>query len=346
MRRRTLGKTDISVSELCLGTMTWGTQNTLEEGHAQIERALEAGINFMDTAEMYPVNPVKVETAGRTEEIIGDYFKRSGKRNEWVLATKIAGPGPVRKEGITAASLPVAVEASLKRLQTEVIDLYQFHWPNRGSYHFRQNWGFAPDKQDVNAVSDNMFEVAEAMKALVKSGKIRAFGTSNESAWGMARWAEVLRETDAPAMQTIQNEYSLMCRLYDLDLAEASHHLDFTLLAYSPLATGMLTGKYKGGTVTPAKSRLEVGDGKLGGRVTPNAWAASQAYVEIAQKHGLNPTKMAVAWTLDRPFDCLPIIGATSVAQLDEILGAEDLVLSKEVKSDIAKVHKQFPLPY
>ena len=346
MRYRTLGKTDIEVSEICLGTMTWGTQNTLEEGHAQIERAFEDGVNFMDTAEMYPVNPVRKETAGDTEAIIGEYFARSGKRKDWVLATKIAGPGMLGAEGITPKTLVERLEASLKRLKTDYVDLYQLHWPNRGSYHFRQHWSYDPSQQPPKEeILDNMRAVNETMAELQKSGKVRAFGTSNETAWGMAQWLRIAEETGGPRMETIQNEYSLLCRLYDTDLGEFAVHEKVSLLAYSCLGCGLLTGKYNGGTTVDPKSRMGM-NGDLGGRVTPSVWPATQAYVDIAAKHGLDPTSMAIAWTMTRPFEVMPIVGATSVAQLEKSLDGETLELSDEVLKDIAAAYRAHALPF
>jgi aryl-alcohol dehydrogenase-like predicted oxidoreductase len=343
---RKIGRSDLLVSEICLGSMTWGTQNTEAEGHAQIDRAKEVGINFIDTAEMYPVNPVRKETAGDTEEIIGQYFAARGGREDWVIASKIAGVGNINEEGILASNLEARLDASLKRLQTDYIDLYQFHWPNRGSYAFRQNWKFDPSTQPSKAeIEDNMRSVLEVMGTLQKKGKVREFGTSNESTWGMAQWLRLAEEMNAPRMQSIQNEYSLMFRMYDTDLAELAVHEDITLLAYSPLAAGILSGKYEGGTVVPKGSRMDI-NGNLGGRVAERTWPAERAYVALAKKHGLDPTTMAVAWTLTRPFDTMPIIGATSVEQLEKSLDARDVTLSEELLKEIEKLHKLHPMPY
>ncbi|MBU2889154.1 aldo/keto reductase [Celeribacter halophilus] len=346
MKMRKIGRSDLLVSEICLGSMTWGTQNTEAEGHAQIDRAKEVGINFIDTAEMYPVNPVRKETAGDTEEIIGQYFAARGGREDWVIASKIAGVGNINEEGILASNLEARLDASLKRLQTDYIDLYQFHWPNRGSYAFRQNWKFDPSTQPSKAeIEDNMRSVLEVMGTLQKKGKVREFGTSNESTWGMAQWLRLAEEMNAPRMQSIQNEYSLMFRMYDTDLAELAVHEDITLLAYSPLAAGILSGKYKGGTVVPKGSRMDI-NGNLGGRVAERTWPAERAYVALAKKHGLDPTTMAVAWTLTRPFDTMPIIGATSVEQLEKSLDARDVTLSEDLLKEIEKLHKLHPMPY
>ncbi|OCX64696.1 aldo/keto reductase [Thioclava sp. SK-1] len=347
MRKVKLGRTDLDVSEICLGSMTWGSQDHEDNGHAQIDYALERGVDFIDTAEMYPVNPVKAETAGRTEEIIGNWLTKTGKRKDVVIATKIAGGGGMIRNGeeMTADSVTRCIDASLKRLQTDYIDLYQFHWPNRGSYHFRQNWKFAPDTQPgADQITANMIDCLGALETAVKAGKIRHFGLSNESAWGMAKWLELAEAGHGPRAATIQNEYSLMCRLYDLDLAELGHHEDVTLLAYSPLAVGMLSGKYADGAV-PANSRLEA-NGNLGGRANPRAFAIADKYVAVAKEHGLHPVTMANAWTLQRPFPCLPIIGARSIEQLGPVLDAAGQVLSEAVMTALDKVHHENPMPY
>ena len=348
MKYNTLGRTDLKVSDLCLGSMTWGTQNTEPEGHAQIDMALDHGINFIDTAEIYPVNPVSRRTAGDTETIIGNWFAKNGRRDQVILATKIAGEGSsaVRDGGfITRASLTAAIETSLARLQTDYVDLYQFHWPNRGGYMFRRNWTYDPSKQNRQETLDNMLEVLETLQDLVNAGKIRHFGLSNESVWGTAQYLRLSDQHGLPRVQSIQNEYSLLCRLFDTDWAELSHNEDVGLLAYSPLATGLLTDKYKGGTVVPPGSRLDIGK-NLGGRVTENAWRAVDAYKAVADKHGLNLVQMSIAWCNTRPFMTSAIIGATSTEQLAEILGASDLTLSREVLDDITAAHRANPMPY
>lgn len=347
MKKNALGRTGLMVSELCLGSMTWGTQNTEAEGHAQIDRALERGINFIDTAEMYPVNPKTAETQGRSEEIIGTWLASGGRRNDVILASKISGDGVAYVRGgapITAASIPEAVAGSLKRLKTDHIDLYQFHWPNRGSYMFRQNWTFDPSGQNPAEVQDNMHETLEALDREVARGTIGHFGLSNESAWGTAQYLRIAEMNDWPRVASIQNEYSLLCRLYDTDLAELSLNEDVGLLAFSPLAAGLLTGKYQGGAV-PAGSRRSIVD-DLGGRTTDRAFVAVQAYQDIAARHGLDPAQMALAWTLTRPFMASSIFGATTMAQLDVALGAADLSLSDEVLNDIDTAHRANPMPY
>jgi aryl-alcohol dehydrogenase-like predicted oxidoreductase len=347
MRRTTLGRTGIEVSEYCLGTMTWGSQNTESEGHAQIDLALDRGVDFLDTAEMYPTNPVKAETVGRTEEIIGSWIARTGRRDDLVIATKIAGPGNKEVRGgeaVTPDVLRACVDASLRRLRTDRIDLYQIHWPNRGSYHFRQNWGYDPSGQDTARALDGMRAVAEALKEVVAAGKVRAFGLSNETAWGTMNWLRIAAETGAPRVATVQNEYSLLCRLYDTDMGELSHHEEVTLLAFSPLAAGLLTGKYQGGAV-PAGSRLSRTPG-LGGRMTDRVLPTVAAYHDVARRHGLDPVQMALAFVRSRPFPTIPIVGATSLEQLALALGAAEVHLSDEVQADIAATHRAYPMPY
>ncbi|WP_415402347.1 aldo/keto reductase [Tateyamaria sp. SN3-11] len=347
MERRKLGRTDIDVSPLCLGSMTWGTQNSAEEGHAQIGRALDAGINFVDTAEMYPVNPVSAETIGRTERIIGLWHERGGTRADMVLATKHSGEGMgyVRDGApITSETIPQAIEGSLRRLQTDYIDLYQFHWPNRGSYMFRKNWTYDPTGSDPADIRQNMDDCLGALQAEVDRGTIRAFGLSNESAWGTCQWLAAAERTGGPRVASMQNEYSLLCRMYDTDMSETSIHEDVGLLAFSPLAAGLLTGKYQGGAV-PEGSRMSL-NSDLGGRKTDRAFDAVDAYMAVAGRHGLEPTQMALAWCMTRPFMTSVIFGSTTMDQLEIALGAADLTLSQEVLDDLDAVHRDHPMPY
>jgi aryl-alcohol dehydrogenase-like predicted oxidoreductase len=346
MERTTLGRSGIEVSAWCLGTMTWGAQNTEAEGHAQIDRALDAGIDFLDTAEMYPTNPVRAETIGDTERIIGAWFERTGRRQDVVLATKISGPGSPARDGrgITAAELAPAVDAALRRLRTDVIDLYQFHAPQRGSYHFRGHWRFDPTAQDSAEVEDNMAAVMEALGSLVTAGKVRALGLSNESAWGTMRWLSMAEGHGGPRVAAVQNEYSLLCRLFDTDMAELCHHEEVTLLAWSPLAAGLLTGKYQD-SVVPEGSRMAVTP-ELGGRRTQRAFAAVAAYLDVARRHGLDPAAMALAWVAQRPVPTIPIVGATSLDQLEVVLSATGLTLAPEILAELDAVHRAHPLPY
>ncbi len=347
MARIALGRTGIEVENYCLGTMTWGTQTEEAGAHAQIDRALDAGLDFLDTAEMYPVNPVRAETAGVTETIIGNWIAKNGKRDKWVIATKHSGKRAEMRDGrgIGPDTVREVLEGSLRRLQTDYVDLYQFHWPNRAHYHFRRNWEFDPSQQPpATETLDNFATTLEVLKDLVAEGKIRAFGLSNETAWGTLRWLEAAEQTGGPRVATIQNEYSLMCRHYDTDLAEVGYQEDVTLLAFSPLAAGLLTGKYADGAV-PESSRMAISE-TLGGRRTPNAFAAADAYVRVAEEHGLDPVHMALAWVAERPFPTIPIFGATTLAQLDRILAGRHLQLTDDVRAALLMAHRAHPMPY
>ncbi|MBJ3786692.1 aldo/keto reductase [Devosia sediminis] len=344
MQFKTLGRTDIAVTDICLGTMTWGSQNTEAEGHAQIAMARDAGITFMDTAEVYAV-PGSPETSGRTEEIIGNWFAREGDRDKWVLATKIVGGGNAHIRGgrkPDAASVREAVEGSLRRLQTDYIDLYQIHWASRGHYNFENYWTFSPEKQDRAAARANMEEVLGAMGDMVREGKIRQFGLSNESTWGIAQWLKLSEQLDLPRVVSVQNEYSLLRRIFDHDLAELSHHEDVGLLAYSPLAGGLLTGKYFDGA-TPKGSRKDYQKGFW--RINAYSEAATRAYHAVAARHGLDPVHMAIAFCRSRPFMTSTIIGATSTDQLAHVLAARDLTLAPEVLADIDATFRAHPRP-
>ena len=347
MRAIPLGSTSETITDFCLGPMTWGTQTAEADAHAQMDMALEAGIDIVDTAEMYPVNPVRAETVGRTETIVGNWnAANAGRRADYKLATKVSGLNGrfVRPDQpVTGATFNEALNGSLKRLQTDYIDIYQLHWPNRGSYMFRQNWTYTPKGERAD-VLDNMQEVLRAADDAVKAGKIKYFSLSNESAWGTAQWLQLAKEHGLPRVQTVQNEYSLLCRMFDTDMAELSYHEQVTLLAFSPLATGLLTGKYSGGAV-PEGSRMSLSE-TLGGRRTERAFTAADAYVAVAEKHGLDPVHMALAFTVQRPFGVSTIFGATTLAQLAHIIDGKDLVLSNEVMADLDETHKTYPMPY
>ena len=348
MRYNTLGRTDLKISALCLGSMTWGTQNTTAEGHAQIDMALDHGINFIDTAEMYPTNPLSKETQGDTERVIGEWVASSGRRDEVVIATKVSGDGYMNvRDGapISPATIRIALETSLQSLQTDYIDLYQLHWPNRGSYMFRKNWHYDPTGQDREATLADMHDILICLDGFQREGKIRHVGLSNESAWGIAQWLRISEDHGLPRMVSTQNEYSLLCRLFDTDLAELSHNEDVGLLSYSPLACGMLTGKYSGGTVTPPGSRKSIGP-DLGGRVTPRVWPAIEAYQQVADTFNLDITQMALAWAMTRPFMASVIFGATTLDQLEIAIGSADIALSGEVMARIDETHKAHPMPF
>ncbi len=348
MKMKPLGRTGIMVSDLCLGTMTFGTQTSEADAHAQMDMALAAGINFLDAAEMYPVNPVTKETVGLTEEILGTWNAANpARRGDYLMATKHSGEGFAgARDGapISAKTIPEAVEGSLRRMQTDYIDLYQFHWPNRGSYMFRQNWNYDPSGQNRDEVLANMEECLETLQRQVDKGNIRAFGLSNESAWGTAQWLRIAEQTGGPRVASIQNEYSLLCRLYDTDMAELSLNEDVGLMAFSPLAAGLLTGKYQDGEV-PQGSRMTFVP-EMGGRKSPRVFDAVAAYLDIADRHGLDPVHMALAWCRARPFMMSAIFGATRVAQLEHVLAGADLELSDEAMTEINAAHRAHPMPY
>ncbi|MCZ4089794.1 aldo/keto reductase [Sinorhizobium psoraleae] len=346
MRYNMLGRTGIKVSEICLGTMTWGSQNTQTEAHGQLDYAFDRGVNFIDTAELYPTTPLSVETYGNTERIIGNWLAMRGRRDDVVVATKVAGPGrPYIRNGepTTPEGIEEALHASLKRLRTEYVDLYQLHWPNRGHYHFRNSWSYDPSGQDREHVAADLKAILDKLGDLVKAGKIRAIGLSNDTAWGAMKMLDLSNRYDLPRVATIQNEYNLLYRAYDLDLAELSHHEDIGLLAYSPLAAGLLSGKYLGGA-KPAGSRLSI-NGDLGGRFTPHQEPAVAAYVAFAREHGLDPAQMALAFCLRRPFTASAIIGATSMEQLKTDIGAAGITLSQDVMNGIRRLHRLYPAP-
>ncbi|MGG7517053.1 aldo/keto reductase [Allorhizobium undicola] len=345
MKYRTLGRTGLSVSEICLGTMTWGSQNSEAEAFEQMDYALSQGVNFFDTAELYPTTPLSAETYTDTEKLIGNWFAKTGRRKDVILASKVAGAGrPYIRGGapITAATIRAAVDASLARLKTDYIDLFQIHWPNRGHYHFRAAWSYDPSRQDTATVMAEILEKLEALQDCVKAGKIRAIGLSNETCWGTQQFLALAEKHGLPRIATIQNEYNLLYRSFDLDLAELAHHEQVSLLAYSPLAAGLLSGKYLNGE-KPEGSRGSI-NGDLGGRLTPHQEPATRAYVELARAHGLDPAQMALAFCLTRPFMGSVIIGATSMDQLRTNIGAADLKLSEDIMQAIAAIHRQYPM--
>ena len=346
MKYNPLGRTGMSVSEICLGTMTWGSQNTEAEAHQQLDYALEHGVNFIDTAELYPTTPLSKDTYGDTERFIGTWHTARGNRDKVIIATKVAGPGRDYIRGgapTSRAGILEAVDGSLKRLQTDYIDLYQLHWPNRGHYHFRNSWTYSPWKQDRKKVAEDLAEILETLGELEKAGKIRAVGLSNETAWGTMQFLQLAEEKGLPRVASIQNEYNLLYRAFDLDLAEVCHHEDVGLLAYSPLAAGLLTGKYLDGA-KPAGTRLTTNH-DLGGRYQPHQEPAVAAYVDFAKDHGLDPAQMALSFCLTRPFMASVIIGATSMDQLKADIGAADVTLSPEVMNGLRTLHRRFPAP-
>lgn len=346
MKYKKLGRTDIDVSLICLGTMTWGRQNTEAQGHEQMDYALDRGVNFWDTAELYAVPP-NAETYGKTEGIIGTWFNKTKRRSDVILASKIAGIGLpwIRggQKGIDKENILKALEDSLARLQTDYIDLYQLHWPNRGSYHFNQYWGYDPSF-DREAIEANMVEVLETLNECVKVGKIRHIGLSNETAWGTNKWLHLSEKLGLPRIASIQNEYSLLCRHFDGDLNETAMTEDCGLLAWSPLATGMLSGKYLDGARPEGTRWTLIEEGTP--RDTDIAQNAVRAYIKVAEKHGLDVTQMALAFVNARPFLTSNIIGATNMEQLKSNIDSIDLTLSDDCLADIEAVRKTFPIVY
>jgi aryl-alcohol dehydrogenase-like predicted oxidoreductase len=343
MKYTTLPNTDIKVSKICLGTMTFGQQNTEAEGHAQMDYALAQGVNFFDTAEMYSV-PASEATYGSTEKIIGTWFKKSGNREKVVLASKIAGPnanfGYMREKiDFSPASIKYALENSLKRLQTDYIDLYQMHWPERPTNCFGQR-GF----KDHDAVwEDNFREVLETFDGLIKEGKIKHIGVSNENAWGMMRFLEESKYQNLPRIKTVQNPYNLLNRLFEVGSAEVSKYENVGLLAYSPLAFGVLTGKFLTGEAHP-NARINLFP-QYTRYASEQCAQATKLYQEIAQKHGLTLTQLAMGFVLQQPFLTSAIIGATTMEQLKENIDTVDVFLSKGILTEIAAVQAIIPDP-
>jgi aryl-alcohol dehydrogenase-like predicted oxidoreductase len=342
MKYNVLPNTDIKVSKICLGTMTYGRQNSEDDGHQQLDYALEKGVNFIDTAEMYPV-PAEATRYGNTESIIGSWIKKSGKRNDIVLATKIAGPGDytkhIRTTGFSENALNEAVENSLKRLQTDFIDLYQLHWPDRNTNKFGVR-GFKPMTNEK--WEDNFKEVLHSLDKIIKSGKIRHIGLSNETPWGMMRFLEESKN-DLPRMITIQNPYSLLNRQFEVGNAEVSIRENVGLLAYSPLGCGVLSGKYIQ-KKDEENSRLNLF--KRFVRYSSNqSTEATKMYLEIAQKNGISLTKMALAFINQQPFVTSNIIGATNLSQLQENIDSVEIELNTDVLNEIDSVHETIPDP-
>ncbi|WP_319558316.1 NADP(H)-dependent aldo-keto reductase [Thiomicrorhabdus sp.] len=346
MHYSTLGHTGIQVSRICLGTMTWGEQNTLQEAFAQMDYALDQGVNFWDTAELYSVPP-KAETYGSTETIIGQWFAKHGRRDEVVLASKIAGPGEfvthIRggNTRFTKNIIEQALNASLKRLQTDYLDLYQLHWPERETNFFGK-LGF----RQPNETADDLTPFAETLEALsdqVKAGKIRAIGLSNETAWGTMNFLHLAKSMGLEKIVSVQNPYNLLNRSYEVGLAEVAHQENVGLLAYSPLAFGVLAGKYLNNQ-RPENARITLFP-RFDRYFNPQADAATQAYVDLAQQHGLSPVQMALSYVNLRPFLTANIIGATTMQQLQENIDSIHLHLSEEVLAGIEQIHQRYTYP-
>ncbi|SIS23510.1 Predicted oxidoreductase [Aquipseudomonas alcaligenes] len=343
MEYRQLGRSDLQVSALCLGSMTWGEQNSEAEGFAQIDRAKACGINFLDTAEMYPVPPRR-DTYGATERIIGNYFKARDDRADWVLASKVAGPGNgidyIRGGQLkhNRQHIVAALDDSLKRLQTDWIDLYQLHWPERSTNFFGQ-LGYRHQEQDFTPLQETL----EVLGEQVKAGKIRHIGLSNETAWGAMKYLQLADRLDLPRAVSIQNPYNLLNRSFEVGLAEVAMREQCGLLAYSPLAFGMLSGKYENGA-RPANARITLFS-RFARYTNPQAIAACSRYVALAKEHGLDPAQMALAFVTRQPFVTSNIIGATSLEQLESNLGSLSLELSDELLDAIEAIHREQPNP-
>lgn len=338
-----LPHTDLKVSTICLGTMTFGNQNTQAEGFEQMDYALDRGVNFFDTAELYPV-PANAQTQGETERIIGNWFQQSGKRDQVILASKVAGPGDYTKHirenlSFSKAHINEAINNSLKRLKTDYIDLYQLHWPERNSNRFGQR-GFVYDPNDPWV--ENFEAVLSALEENIKCGKIRHIGVSNETPWGMMRFLDAAG-SNLPRMITIQNAYSLLCREFETGLSEICHRESVGLLAYSPLGFGVLTGKYLGGKL-PEKARLTLFP-RFSRYSSPQAAEATAYYLQLAEDHGLSLTALALAFVKSRSFVTSNIIGATNLEQLKENIDAYQYTLSEQVLQEIDKIHNQIPNP-
>lgn len=342
MEKRQLGTTDIEVTKICLGTMTWGNQNTEAEGHAQMDYAVERGINFFDTAELYAV-PATPETTFTTETIIGTWFKKTGNRDKIILASKVAGPGPYTKHIRDAKDYPAqnirdAVEGSLKRLQTDYMDLYQLHWPAR-----RTNFFGVRGYKHSNEWEDNFLDRLNTLEEIVKEGKIRHFGISNETPWGLMNYLKFSAALGKPRCASVQNPYSLLNRTYETGLAEMSIREKCGLLAYSPMAFGLLSGKYHK-TEKPTKGRL-IEFPQMGRYNSDQCRDATAAYIKIAEKHGMSIAQMSLSFVTEQPFVTSNIIGATNLDQLKENIDSADIILSKEILKEIDAVQELYPNP-
>lgn len=344
---RKLGRTDLEVSLIGLGTMTWGEQNTEAEAHEQIDYALSRGVNLVDTAEMYPVPP-KPETQGRTESYIGSWLQKTGRRKDIILASKVSGPvtdpkrpGHIRtgQTHLDRRNLTEALDASLKRLQTDYLDLYQMHWPDRTTTTFGRP-GY-PWKEDAYTVPID--ETLEVLQDFVKAGKVRHIGVSNETPWGVAQYLKYAETRGLPRIESIQNPYSLLNRSYENGLSEFSHLDGVGLLAYSPLGMGVLSGKYIDGA-RPEGARMTLFT-RFDRYMKTQAELATAEYVQLARDHGLSPATMALAFVNQQPFVNSNLIGATTLEQLKENIDSVEVKLNKEVLDAIQGIHSRYPNP-
>lgn len=345
METRLLGKSGIRVSAICLGTMTWGQQNTEAEAHAQMDAALDAGVNFFDTAEMYPV-PIRGETQGRTEAYIGSWLQSRKCRDKVVLATKVAGPAAritwLRdgKHRLDRKNVVQALEDSLRRLQTDYVDLYQLHWPDRKTNFFGQ-LGYTHDPQDESVP---IAETLAVLDDLVQAGKVRTIGLSNETPWGLMQCLQLAESQNRPRVVSIQNPYSLLNRSFEVGLAEMAIREEVGLLAYSPLAFGALSGKYLDGQ-RPPNTRMTLFPDYFQRYAGSQAQAAVREYVALARTHGLSPVRMALAFVNSRPFVTSNIIGATTLEQLKENIDSIQVRLPQEVLAELEAIHIRYPNP-
>lgn len=341
MEYRQLGPTDIKVSVICLGTMTWGEQNTEKEAFAQLDKATAYGVNFIDTAELYPVPP-GAETWTRTEQIIGNWLRQRGRHDDLVLATKVSGPGLDYMDGgrrLNRKHIERALEGSLQRLGVDCIDLYQLHWPDRNTNFFGR-LGYSHQEDDDSTPIE---ETLDVMDGLVKAGKIRQYGLSNETPWGAMRYLAESRIKQQMRPVSIQNPYNLLNRSFEIGLAEIAHREYLGLLAYSPMAFGVLSGKYLHGS-KPADGRLTLFT-RFQRYSNPQAQKATEAYVSLARESGLDPGQMALAFVTSRSFVTSNIIGATTLEQLDSNLASSELKLSDELLQAIETIHTEQPNP-
>lgn len=346
MKTRPLGRTGLSVTELCLGTMTWGHQNTEAEAHEQMDYAIDHGINFFDTAELYAVPP-SPETQGKTEEYIGTWFKKTGSRDKVILASKVAGVGlPWIREGapISAKGIKEAVEGNLRRLQTDYIDLYQLHWPNRDTYKFG-NHAVEWTQNAYAAERENIHNCLIALNDLVKEGKLRHFGLSNDTAWGLMQHVREAEQYNLPRVASVQNEYSLMWRWNDKDVAEVCVAEDIAYLTYSSLAGGVLSGKYLDGK-RPSGARYSISQRNMHRVTSDGVDAAVRDYIALAKKYNVDVCQMALAWCLTRPFVTSVILGATSMDQLKSDIAAEQMILPSEMLAEIDVLYARHAMPF
>ena len=344
MKFKKLGKTNLDVSLICLGTMTYGEQNSQEEGFEQMDYAYEKGINFFDTAELYAIPP-KEKTYGKTEEIIGNWFKKRKNRKKIILATKIAGPGLrwIRGGGeqFSPESLEKALNNSLKRLRTDYIDLYQLHWPERNTNYF----GDLDYEHDINEKKWNSFEnILKTFKKFVSQGKIRYLGLSNETPWGFSKFLEVAEQEKLPRVVSVQNPYSLINRTYEIGMSEISIRENAGLLAYSPLGIGYLTGKYRNNKI-PKKSRLDLFYENYPRYHNERTYEAVEKYYQVAKKYNISFSQLALAFVNSRDFVTSNIIGATKMDQLKENIESIDVTLNENIITDINLVHENNPNP-